>query len=310
MPDHGKILHLALDGDSLEGGLHIAALAAAMRTLGPEQAIAGPDGSCLAECARMAGVNFFPIRRHGSLNPIRWLGLARLLRRLSPTGIQVHDREAGVFLFRAGLFSGGWRTVLSFRQPDQWLARHGRKTGVAAAWPSRSAAQRLGGGEETIISQGADLQAASLAADARDNHRESLRRLHCPNKAKPLFLANVAPLKEGSRQIELLEAMSEAIARLPQTHLLIMGEGGFGPELSRGIKTMALEKNVSLLRPETPACYQLLAAADLYVSADRDDESGFMPRSALAAGRAAALAPAGCYPELSEGGKYALLAEQ
>jgi glycosyltransferase involved in cell wall biosynthesis len=311
MPDHGKILHLASDGVSLETGLHIAALATAMRALGLEQAVAGPDGSRLAECARMAGVDFFPIRCNGSLNPIRWLGLARLLRRLSPTGIQVHDRKAGAFLFRAVLFAGRRRTILSYRQADQSLARYGRKAGVAVAWPSLSAAQRLrgGGGEETVIAQGVDFQAISLATDVRDNHREILRRLHCPDKAKPLFLVNIAPLEEGSRQTELLEAMSEAIARLPQTHLLIMGEGGFEPELSRGIKIMALEKDVSLLAPEMPTCYRLLAAADLYVSADRADESGFMPRAALTAGRAAALASSGCYPELSEGGKYALLAD-
>ena len=96
---------------------------------------------------------------------------------------------------------------------------------------------------------------------------------------------------------------------MPQAPLLIMGEGGFAAELSREIKIMALERDVSLLKPETPACYRLLAAADLYVSADRNDETGFMARTALAAGRAAALASSGCYPELSDGGKYALLAD-
>jgi glycosyltransferase involved in cell wall biosynthesis len=310
VPDGGNmtILHLTSEGASLEAALHIASLAAAMRAPGLEQAVAGPDGSLLAECVQTAGLDFFPIQSGGLLNPIRWLGLARLIGRLSPSGMLAHDREAAILLFRAGLFAGKRRTILSFRRPDQSLPKYGRKAAVAVAWPSRSAAERFGGGEGAVVPPGADLQAVSRETPARDSHRETLRSLYCQDKTKPLFLVNIAPLAEESSQIELLEAMSEAVARLPQTHLLIMGEGGFAAELSREIKIMALEKDVSLLKPETPACYRLLAAADLYVSADRNDESGFMPRAAMAAGRAAALASSGCYPELSERGKYALLA--
>ncbi|MDR1534794.1 MAG: glycosyltransferase [Planctomycetota bacterium] len=305
-----RILHLLSDDLGWETVDHLVSLAAALRELGLPQGLALSRESPAAERARAAGISVFPCEIARSLNPFRWLKLARLLGRFRPAVAHAHGAEAAVLLARALRFGKKTRPAASRYRFHPPPVPAESDPGAAAICPSRAAAERLAGkGEPRIIPAGVALPILARAAGNRSGQRENLRKAHCPDKEKPLFLVNIAPLEEESRHPAVLEAMLPVLAALPQAHLFIMGEGGMEPELLRQVQILALEREVTFFAPAVPDCWDLLAAADLYVSATRGDLAGIMAKAALAAGRAAVLADSGCFPELSGEGKYARLSD-
>ncbi|MCL2001342.1 MAG: glycosyltransferase family 4 protein, partial [Planctomycetes bacterium] len=284
-----------------------------LREHGFSSAVTTPGGSRLWEFAEAAGVEIAPFPLKNSLNPLRWRELVRLLDNQAPDLVHVHDPEAASLLSRAGLF-GAQAAAAATRYDIRKPPISAEFSGVGAViCPSRAVAgaftaAKAEAGKVHIVHHGVNLAAADRALEDRDAFRARFRSAYCPAKEKPIFMVNIAPIENENGQAELLETLAESVSALPQTHLFIMGAGTLEEGLSRQIRIMALEKDVSILEPDR-AYQQLLAAADLYVSASRNDVSGFMLQSAMAAGRAAALARAGCYPELSEDGINAALAD-
>ncbi len=314
MPDTMKILHLVSADCEWEAAISIATLAAALREHGVSSAVTAPDHSRLWEFAESAGVAVVPHPLENSINPLRWRELAKLVKEQAPDVVHLHDPGAAGLRARAARFGASFPAVDSHHDARKPPAASEYDSGVGAViCPSLMLADTFAKlkapeGKVRVIYEGVSLSGADNAVEDRDALRVKFRDAYCPAKDKPLFLVNIAPLEADSRQGEILEAMAEVAAALPQAHLFIMGEGTRGEELSRQIRIMALEREVTVLEPER-AFQRLLAAADLYVSASENDGAGFMVQSAMASGRAVALRRAGCYPELVENGKTGVLAE-
>lgn len=315
MPDPTRILHMVPTKCDWESAQRIASLAAALREHGLTTAVTAPDNSRLWEFAEASGVEVLGCSLENTLNPLRWLEVSRFIKQYDPGLIHIHSAEAARLLSRSRMFSSGIPCVTTRydlrSQPTP--AEFGPDIG-AVICPSRAVADAFGAakaadGKIHVIPDGIAMPMADRAVEERDRLRLHYRDAYCPDKEKPLFIVNIAPLEKESGQADILEAMSEIVAVLPQCHLFIMGEGPEMEELRRQIRITALEKDVDILEPDK-AFFRLLAAADLAVSATRDDVSGLMIQAAMASGRATALWPAGCYDELVESGKDGLVATE
>ena len=307
-----KILHLVSAESDWEPAVRVVALAAALREFGLNSAITAPDHSRLWEVAEAAGVEVVDYSLESSLNPLRWRDLSKTLKSAEAGIIHAHDADAAKLLARARMFSGATATATSRYDLRSQPTAAEYAAGVdAVICPSEALAEvfrknKEAAGKVRVVFDGAPLALANHALEERDGIRLRYRDAYCPHKEKPLFIVNVAPLESGSGQADILEAMTEIVAALPQTHLFVMGEGSLREELERQVKITALEKDVSFLEPDK-AFVRLLAAADLYVSCNDNDVSGFMVQTAMAAAKPIVAKKTGCGEELIEDGKCGLL---
>lgn len=314
MPDAGKIIHLVSPRGNWEPFARVASIAASLRGEGFASIVAAPDHSRLWELAEAAGVDVVDHVLERSLNPLRWKELGDLIRTTGAGIVHVHDGETATLLGRARLFVRDVAVVTSRydlrNQPGS--AEYGGGVDMIVS-PSRAVADAMRGrgapGEKIrVIYDGASLALADSASPERDGVRARYREQHCPGKAKPLFLVSIAPLDEWGGQEDVVEAMPEILAVLPQTHLFLMGEGERKAALERQCKMLAVSDDVSILEPDK-AFHRLLAGADLYVASGRGDVSGFMTQAAMMAGRGVAARRSGCYPELIEDGTTGVFAQ-
>ena len=312
MPDKNKVLHLVSADCDWESAMRIATLAAALRERGLGSVVTAPGDSRLREFAEAAGVQTTDFELTNSLNPMRWIALSRLIKATNAGVVHVHDAGAAVLLSRTRRLAsvpGIVATRYDLRRSPVGAEYHGAGAVVCPSEALAGVFRKIpaAAGKTRVVYDGVNMASADRALEERDNLRAAYRNAYCPKNEKPLFLVNIAPLEDGCGHADLLEAMTEIIAALPQTHLFIMGEGPLRGDLDRQARIMALDKFVDFLEPDK-AFSRLLAAADLYVSASRNDVSGFMVQAAMAAGRAAVLAESGCYPELIEAGKSGIFA--
>lgn len=314
MPDKKRILHLLTADGNWEPFLRVAAMAAALREHGYTSVIAAPDHSRLWELAEAAGVETIDYTLERTINPLRWRSLGAMITETGAGIVHAHDADSAALLSRAGMFSASTSVVTTrydLRTPIA-SAEHGSNVG-AVICPSNALAEafrqrKVPEDKLHVVPAGATLTAADRAGEERSAIRNRYRELYCPGKEKPLFIVNIAPLDEPAAQSVILEAMPDIMAALPQTHLFIMGEGPIRPELERQVKITALANDVTFLEPDK-AFLRLLAGADLYVSTDKNDVSGFMLQAAMASGRAAVARNAGCCPEVAENDKTAVLVD-
>lgn len=313
MPDNNKILHLISSEGDWEPFVRIVGLAAALREHGYASVVAALDHSRLWELAEAAGVEVLEYSLERSLNPFRWRDLGKAVEASGAGIVHVHDPDSASLLARARMFAPEIRVVSSRYSLHTHPASSEYGSGVAAtACPSQLVADaylRRGAAPEKVhvIYDGIVLSVMERSGEERDVIRAHYRDKYCPSKEKPLFLVSIAPLDEAGAHADLVEVFPEILAVLPQCHLFIMGEGHKRGELERLTKITAVDKDVTFLEPDK-AFHRLLAGADVYVGASRDDASGLMLQAAMASGRAAALRKSGCYPELAEDGKTAVFA--
>lgn len=307
-----KVLHLVSADCEWEAAAHIIALAAALRDQGWQSVVTAPDHSRLDEFAEAAGVEAMRYALTKTINPLGWKELSDLVKDDEIAVLHIHDTDAAQMVSRANWFSSRKGMVVARRELQTSIASAEYGSSVEAILcPSKlveEAYKKLGKpGEKTVLLyDGVNLSVSARAAEDRQDIKASYRDSYCPDKEKPLFLVYIAPLEKSSNHQALLEALPEVLAVLPQTHLFLMGEGSERPELERQIRIMALENDIEILDPDR-AYARLQAAADIYLSLRNDDVSGFMPQSAMAAGRATALLSEGCYPELVEHEKNGIL---
>lgn len=307
MLESSKILHLASANCEWEAAVNIATLAAGLREHGLFSAITAPEHSRLQEVAEAAGVEVIPYSLGGTVNPLRWLQLSRLIKEREFEFVHAHDVEAATMLSRAGLFGksvGVATTRYDLRRPPSSVEFD---SGVdVIICPSQALADIFAKterrGNVKVVYDGVNINLANLALEDRSVLRTKFRDDYCKHKEKPLFIVNIAPLEKESRHSLLLEAMTEIVVVRPQAHLIIMGEGSLAQELVRQCKVFALSKDVTFLEPDK-AFVRLLAAADLYVSPSLEDISGFMIQAAMATGTATVLTRTGCFPEMIEDGR-------
>ena len=155
---------------------------------------------------------------------------------------------------------------------------------------------------------GVDIPECRRALPNREALRKDFQLEWFPEKEKPLIVITAGALAKGKGQRRLLEAFSHALARLPQCHLLLAGDGDEREELERQSRILALEKDVEFLgfRDDVP---ELLAAADVVVSPEEEGAIGTTAMMAMAAGIAVAATDAGGLAEVVEDGKTGRVAK-
>ncbi len=313
MPDPKRVIHLISSAGNWEPFTRVANLAAALRAGGYASVVAAPDHSRLWEMAEGAGVEVAQYALERSLNPMRWKALADMIGRTGAGIVHAHDAEAAALVARAGVFLRGVRVVVSRYDLAGGIAgaEHGGRV-RAVVCASRAMAERYAAagaapGKLHVVFAGANLTLAERAEEERAALRAALREAYCPGNEKPLFLVSIAPFDGRGGQGDLVEAMPEILAALPQARLFLMGEGPEREELRRRIKLLAVEGEVVLLDPDR-AYHRLLAAADLYIAWEREAYAGLMLQDAMAAGRGVAARAGGCHGELIEDGESGVLA--
>lgn len=307
MPDPHRSIHLISASGNWEPFVRVASLAAALREEGYDSVVAAPDHTRLREMAEDAGVGVVDYAPERSLNPLRWKELAGVIKNSGAGIVHAHDADSAALLARAGMFLGEQKIVVSRYDTAGGLsgAEYGGKVG-AVVCPSRTMAdayRAAGAAAEKVhvVFAGANLAVAARSEEERREIRGFFREKYCPGNAKPLFIVSIAPFDGNGGQQEIIEAMPDILAALPQAHLFLMGEGKNAGELQRQINLLAVAGEVTLLEPDK-AYARLLAAADLYAAWAKDDVAGIMAQAAMAAGRGVVLREAGCYGELLESG--------
>ncbi|MCD8138695.1 MAG: glycosyltransferase family 4 protein [Planctomycetaceae bacterium] len=308
MPDRTRILHLVAHDGNWEPFIRIASLAAALREHGFHSLVAAPDHSRLWELSEAAGVEMLDYTLTSSFNPLRWRELGNLIKTADVGLVHLHDQVSGKLLSWARMFAGSIAVVATRYdiEPSFGNADYGSGIDIVAA-PSHvmeSVYRESGAPREklAVVYAGINIATADRAGEERDVLRTTFRQQYCPDKEKPLFLINIAPLEQASHQMDLLEALPEILVARPQTHAVIMGEGPLLDELQRRRKILALENDVSIVEPDK-AYHRLLAAGDCYVAMGADDGTGLMIQAAMAAGRGVVASATGCHGELVDDGK-------
>lgn len=123
----------------------------------------------------------------------------------------------------------------------------------------------------------------------------------------PLIL-NVGRLVPQKGQQYAIRAMPYILTEFPNVHLAIVGEGSLRPKLERLIRSLKLERHVSLLgeRDDVPA---LLQAADMFVFPSLSEGLGNALVEAFGAGKPCVVSKIASLRELTDHGRVALLAD-
>lgn len=316
MSDTVRILHLISAEGNWEPFTGMAALCAALREYGMTSVIATPDHSRLWELAQASGVETADYALELSINPFRWKELGELVRKTGASIVHAHDIDSTTLLARSRmLFGRGAAVAVSRYDLRSQLSGAEYGGGVdALVCPSKCLAgmYRERGVEEDkihVVRNGINMAATDRAVEDRENVRAYYRETYCKGKEKPRFLVNISPFDEFGGQPDIIEAMPDILAALPQAHLFLMGEGPAREDMEKLAKLRAVEKEVSFLEPDK-AFHRLLAAADLYVASGKNDISGFMIETAMMAGCGILARDSGCYREILQNGECGVLADE
>lgn len=307
MADNETVLHLLSREAEWEETCYVVALAERQKHCGWETLIVAPPESWTATNAPTRGIKVDTLALTNSLNPLSWHRLSSLAKAASAAVIHAHDRLARAVLSRSRV--GDCRRVASVYRPT--VGREGAlakldRVFYASRFAAGDADPADDGANARVVACGADMDVAQAEAEKRDAARAEMRQEFSPDIDKPIFIASFGELGKHSRHQTLVEAMPDIVAKLPQTHLLLVGDGEQYAELARQARIMALEKHVSFVEPDL-AYPALLAGCDVYVSPRADDGAGIMVQAAMAAGRAVVADAAGCHPELIDPDKNGIL---
>lgn len=252
--------------------------------------LGGDVGSSrLAGELRAAGAEVVGLRHRSPAR--RVLELAGLLRARRPVSVQTHLTLANTLGAAAGLLArtpvvatlhntrvgGDWNSDRALRAEGVALRR--LASTVVAVGPTVAEAQeyRLGGRRAVVVPNATTLPPASSL-----ERRAQLRRSLGVVSGERVLLA-VGRLVTQKGYDDLLSAFIAVRAARPEAVLVVVGEGELGPALQARAAEAGVEDRVRWLgsRGDVP---DLLAAADLYISASLWEGLPMTLLEAMAAG--------------------------
>lgn len=158
---------------------------------------------------------------------------------------------------------------------------------------------RLAGHNVCVIHNGVDVDAFARGQRARVRAELGLA------EGQPTLLC-VSALRKGKGLEVVLRATALLAARWPELRLLIAGEGALRERLREQARDLGIESRVLWLGLRRDVA-DLLAAADVFVLASREDAFPTVLLEAMAAGRPVAATRVGGIPEIVEDGETGLL---
>lgn len=303
-----RVAHLSTAVSWRGGEQQAMYLARGLSNHNVESIIFAQPESAMAARAREAGVDVEEVRSRAEYDPVAVWKLAGLFRKRNVTLVHAHDAHAVTLAAFAGRLAGVRRICtrrVDFPLNSKWKYRWGMNHVICISEAIRSVCIDAGVPSEmlTVVPSGIDLQRIrSVSPDI-----EEFRNEFAPDmKKRPLLLLNVASLTDHKGQKYLLEAMPAVLAAVPQTVLVIVGEGELKGALMRQANSLALDEHCVFagFREDVP---ELLNACDLFVMSSHLEGLCTSVMDAMAAGRAVVSCRAGGLPELIEDGKTGLL---
>ncbi len=228
---------------SWRGGQNQVLLTAlGMAERGHEVAVACRRGGVLEERARAAGLAVHALPFRGDLSPTAALGLRRVLKRLRPEAVMLHDPHA----LSAGVLAGrcGARR-LAVRRVDFALrgamSRRKYRACEAVVAVSRAIAavlerDGLAADRIRLVYEGVP------ARPPQPGGAEALRAMGVPRTAE--VVGNIAALTGHKDHATLLEAVALVVPRRPDARFVIVGEGERRADLEAHARRLGVAERV------------------------------------------------------------------
>lgn len=253
------------------------------------------EGGPVADAMRRRGHSVEVLGMQGWRKPLAIARLARRLRRLRPDVVHVHLLAAQLWGIPAARLAGVPVIVSSEhslmadsiegRPLSAWLRRvytgleamADHTVAVSATTADRLVAWGVPRRRISVVDNGIDLDAARPKAADRDRVRAELGL-----RAGTTAVVVVGRLDPVKRVEEVLDALAPRLSAGGHV-LLVAGAGSLRPELEARAEQLGIAHTVRWLgaRDDVPA---LMAAADLLVSASRDETFGLAVLEAVAGG--------------------------
>jgi L-malate glycosyltransferase len=237
--------------------------------------------------------------------------LARVIRDLAPALIHAHDPHA------VSVASMALSTVPDQRRPALVIARRVAfhlKRNAFSRWKYKQADAAICSSNAiraTVIEDGIPESAAFTVYEGVEADR--IQALQAADVCKELWLppgsptvGTIGPLVAHKGQRYLVDAAPAIVRALPDTHVLIFGEGELRTALARQIKHLGLEHRVSLVGFRADIL-SLLKGLDLFVLSSLAEGLGTSILDAMAASKAVVATTAGGIAEVVEHGVTGLL---
>jgi len=277
-------------------------VAAALRARGHEITLAARPGSRLLLAAQRAGVPAAAIGFRSDLDPITFLALRRLFKRVDAQVVVVtFDKEVRLAGLAARSLPGRMRVVCRKGLPlmaDNWRYRWSYAHLVdGILTPAHSIRRRLGEfpwlkvGIE-VVTNGVDLAAFP--------HRPECVPLDLPGLPPPgrgQLVVELARLSGQKGHVVLLEAASALRDRFPEARYLLVGDGAERAVIESERRRRGLERTVLLAgHRDDPAA--VLAAADVVVLPSLHEGYPNVLLEAMAIGRPVVASAVGDSPDI------------
>ena len=271
--------------------------------------VAHPDGELRRRAAE--GLDLVPLAPHSEMDFSAAWRLSRLLGRERPDVVHAHDPH--------GVAMASLALSLDPRGPRPLFAASRRvdfhlKGNAFSRWKYRQVdvficasetirrmlvADGVDAERTVTVHEGIDLAHVDAAPRA-DVHAEFWLPRHAP------VVGNIAALVPHKGQHDLVEATALVLKEVPDTHVLVAGEGELRPALEQQIKHLHLQKHVMLLgfRPDV---LSLLKAFDVFVMSSHTEGLGTSLIDAMAVRKAIVATRVGGIPEVVVDGETGLL---
>jgi glycosyltransferase involved in cell wall biosynthesis len=236
---------------------------------------------------------------------------ARVVRDLSPEIIHAHDPHA------VSMASMALSTMPAPRRPRLVIARRvdfHLKRNAFSRWKYKQVDAAICSSNAIrgmVIEDGIPEDSAFTVHEGVQVDR--IQALPAADVCKELWLppgsptvGNIGALVAHKGQRYLVDAAPAIVRALPDTHILIFGEGELRPALTRQIKHLGLEHRVSLVGFRADIL-SLLKGLDLFVMSSVTEGLGTSILDAMAASKAVVGTRAGGIPEAVEHGVTGLL---
>ncbi|HJS58792.1 MAG TPA: glycosyltransferase [Vicinamibacteria bacterium] len=289
-----KVLHVDSAASWRGGQNQVLLTALGMAARGHDVSIACRRGGVLETRARAAALTVHALPFRGDLSPSAALGLRRVLRRLRPDTVMLHDPHAlsaGVLAGRCGACRIGVRRVdFALRGPLSRLKYRACDVVVAVSGAIAAVLEREGLPAERIrvVYEGVP------ARPPMPGGVEALRALGLPETAA--VVGNVAALTDHKDHATLLEAGALVVRRRPEARFVILGEGERRAELETRTRALGLADRVVFagFRDDVD---RLLPAFDVFCLSSRLEGLGTSLLDAMCFARPVVATAAGGIPE-------------
>ena len=270
-----------------------------MERRGHEVIVACRTASALRDRARAADLDVQEVAFGGDLVPAPALALRRLVRRLRPDVVHLHDPHAAA---AALLVAPSTSRLVASRRVDfalrgplsRWKYRRCRRVIAVSRAVARVLEEGgLSAAHVRVVYEGVPDRSPTAGGE------DALRALGVP--AGVPVVGNVAALTAHKDHATLLLAAAQVIARVPQARFVIVGQGELESRLRTRAHELGLDGHV-LFAGFRPDVDRLIPAFDVFCLSSHMEGLGTSLLDAMCYARAVVGTAAGGIPEAVEDG--------